>query len=176
MLSYVGKLWTVPSFDMPFHPFEARVLLFALYQLFSSSALGTLLCRALIKWTLFKLSSAISFIPYIPFYLFVFFSDSINTQVRPAVSPTLSRILHPHRFACPTSPIRSRSSEPIDHLPSLRLLSKDRKLPMALNSHLQRSDFDPDFVAALLSRQQTQQTTGRHRPGYGMYLFNYTRS
>ena len=26
---------------------------------------------------------------------------------------------------------------------------------MALNSHLQRSDFDPDFVAALLSRQQT---------------------
>ncbi|KAI2509575.1 hypothetical protein MHU86_4836 [Fragilaria crotonensis] len=38
------------------------------------------------------------------------------------------------------------------HLPFLRLLSDDCCLPLALHSHIQRSDFDPDFVATLLSR------------------------
>jgi hypothetical protein len=35
---------------------------------------------------------------------------------------------------------------------SLRLLSDDRHLPLALNSHVQRVDFDPDFAASLISR------------------------
>ena len=34
----------------------------------------------------------------------------------------------------------------------LRLLSDDCRLPLALNSHMERSSFDPDFVATLLSR------------------------
>jgi hypothetical protein len=91
---------------------------------------------------------------FIPFHLFGFTIRMASPSVPPFFPATLSSNLHPTFFDSPPAHCITRRGPPL-FASSLRLLSDDRHLPLALNSHIQRSNFDPDFVATLLSRDSS---------------------
>ena len=74
----------------------------------------------------------------------------IYSSFLPPHVPLLVREVAP--LCCTPSPLSRVCDNASTHSPTLRLVSDDAPLPLALHSQLSRSDFDPDFVAALLSR------------------------
>jgi hypothetical protein len=89
-----------------------------------------------------------------PVILFLFFEYIVRMTdpiVAPHLPPTLSPSLLRTLFVSPSPHVSIRwDTSPLAS--SLRLLCDDCHLPLALNSHVQRADFDPDFVASLISR------------------------
>ena len=139
------------------HPFERQLLSLVLSNLFTPTALGKLLRRLIIQWIISKLRVILYFILRLHIIIFHGLLHHIDLCLT-------THSLAPHQYV----PIKyeSTSQNPPTAIPlapsasnfdfSIRLISDDtRELPKALNSHLTRADFDPDFVATLLSRTNT---------------------
>ena len=146
---------------LPLCDFERRILRLAISHLFRPSPLGRLLRSTIYRYILSRLWIIALFSLRFPLRLFITLLHvfDVNTSPRqplPDILISSSAPIHPF-LPSPrlTSPIPSLyvTSSPTPSFPStLRLLSDDCRLPLALHSHIQRSDFDPDFVATLLSR------------------------
>ena len=90
-----------------------------------------------------------------PIYAFVALLQLLSSRdPAPPTTPCRFHFLDERVHTWRLSNNHSDDTSPRSEIPpcTLRLLSDDKHLPLCLNSHVQRSDFDPDFVAALLSR------------------------
>ena len=133
---------------------DRRFLGTLLRHIFSSSTLGLSLRRLVVQYVLSRLHMLV-YLPII--YLFHIFRDFLDpTTNRPCLDMIHRSISH---FTTSSmSPIPNVStafdnSSDGFHFPIVLSSSKaNDNLPHALNAHLSRSDFDPDFVATLLSR------------------------
>lgn len=145
------------SLSLPLSDFERRILSLALSHLFRPTAIGRLLRSLIYHWLVSRLLWIFFTLIYrLPLRLFIYLVKLLERTPREDIKDmngtTLDMVsvfpipLQEH-LPIPSS-IRHPTSLP--SLFSLRLLSD--ALPLALNSHIQRSDFDPDFVATLLSR------------------------
>ncbi|KAI2489482.1 hypothetical protein MHU86_25099 [Fragilaria crotonensis] len=141
------------SHSLPFNDFERRILILAVGQFFRSSCLGRLLRALILRWVLSRLFIFLSFISYLPFYLFIISLHFLNIKTPvPPPTPYVCRYIDNNERVHERGREVHPNSCPNVLPSSLRLLSDDCRLPLCLHSHIQRSDFDPDFVAALLSR------------------------
>ena len=150
------------TFSLPFCEFERRILRLALLHLFSSSSLGCLLRSLIYRYILSRFWILLLFILRIPTRLCIAIFRTIDTT---SVTFHDAHLCPPSIRNIADQSALSERTHSLLHLPpssaslheshlgppcTLRLLSDD--LPLALHSHIQRSDFDPDFVATLLSR------------------------
>ena len=136
----------------PSYLLDRRLLGTLLRHIFSSSTLGRSLRRLVAQYILSRLHMIVC-LPII----------HLLHILRDALDPTTNRqcldMIHrtTFHFTTATSPIPSAStafgsSSDGFYFPIVLSSSKGADLPHALNAHLSRSDFDPDFVATLLSR------------------------
>lgn len=118
------------------------------HHLFSPSPLGRLLRGILLRYIVSRLLTCLHILSLLPIGLLrLFFPSTHWTHTPPVQLPSITPLQH----VTPVSSPSPSAAPPSFHFP-LRLTSGMSPLPLALNAHITRSDFDPDFVATLLSR------------------------
>ena len=146
------------------HPIEFLLLQLILSHLFRSSPLGRILRRTILQWIISRFRISMYLLLFVPtIHLFRTFQSTIDPFV--ASGPPLPHLVHHQSIAFIPISLSEISLSPPASLyhPSpatfafpLRLCSDSTQtLPKAMHSHLSRADFDPDFVATLLSRSNT---------------------
>ena len=110
------------------------------------SPIPHLLRKLLLRRLQCRVYHFITRIYHFPFDILSIISNIFLSIPKPSPHPSLSHVAA-HRFT--PSPL---SPPPLSVHIDLRLSSETSPVAMALHSHVTRSDFDPDFVATLLSR------------------------
>ena len=137
-------LFGVPTFP-PDPRIQGTIFHLIINNVLSSSSLGIILRQTLYRFVLSRLLIGLRGLLYLPFITFRIMFPS----------PAYCRVMSPFRRSpIDASPISSKISGPSSFDFHFRLGSDvPATLPSVLNAHLTRADFDPDFVATLLSRQ-----------------------
>ena len=116
------------------------------HHLFSPSPLGRHLRGILLRYIFTRFFVFLCLLSLLPSGLLCIFFPHCWTHTTTISLPSLT-----HLHLAP-SPSPSLPAPPPSFAFPLRLTSSTSFLPLALNAHVTRSDFDPDFVATLLSR------------------------